>query len=199
MASAAPSRKVFIVHGKDEKNKDALKEMLQEWALEPVILAEQPNRGRTLVEKLLDHTSDVGFAFVLMTADDIGATMSDYEKFRDLLEGFTDTWRAEEGLGWPRKTKKQLVPSSDVEAAIKQSHTIFKLRARQNVVFEYGLCIGALERDKVCLLVSGEVELPTDILGYGYINIFLSCLARALPVRIPTLRSDIAQIGRAHV
>jgi predicted nucleotide-binding protein len=183
MVSAPPSRKVFIVHGKDEKNKDALKAMLQNWALEPIILAEQSNRGRTLIEKLLDHTSDVGFAFVLMTADDVGANMSDYEKLRDRLGAFRDTWYSENGLGWPRKIKKHLVPGSDIEAAIKQSQTIFKPRARQNVVFEYGLCVGTLKRGKVCLLVSGEVELPTDILGYAYIKFDSSIRECELDIR----------------
>ena len=39
--------------------------------LEVVILSEQVNRGATIIEKLERH-SDVQFAVVLMTADDIG-------------------------------------------------------------------------------------------------------------------------------
>jgi hypothetical protein len=60
-------RKIFIVHGKHESSKNTLENMSREWGLEPVVLAEQPNRGRVLLNKLLDHTSDVGFAFVIMT------------------------------------------------------------------------------------------------------------------------------------
>jgi len=168
---SAPSKKIFIVHGRDEKNKNELKKMLRRWGLQPIILADQPHGGRDLLQKLLDvaRPSDIGFAFVLMTADDVGATTTHYAKFRDRLEGFMDTWHAEKGLGWPRSTRKQLLPHSDIEAAIKQSHAIFKPRARQNVVFEHGLCIGTLGPDKVCLLLSGELEKPSDILGRGYI------------------------------
>jgi len=48
---------------------------------------------------------------------------------------------------------------------------LFRLRVRQNVMFEYGLCIGALKREKVCPLVKKgppTIEIPSDILGYGY-------------------------------
>jgi len=38
--------------------------------LEPVILHEQPNRGRTVIEKFEEH-SDVAFAVVLFTPDDV--------------------------------------------------------------------------------------------------------------------------------
>lgn len=44
-------------------------------------------------------------------------------------------------------------------------------RARQNVVFELGLFIGLLGRDKVAALNDPGVELPTDFSGVGYILI----------------------------
>ena len=37
------------------------------------MLHEQPNRGRTIIEKFVDYAS-VGFAVVLLTADDLGGT-----------------------------------------------------------------------------------------------------------------------------
>jgi predicted nucleotide-binding protein len=40
--------------------------------LEPVILDEQANEGRTILEKLEANTEDVGFAVVLLQADDHG-------------------------------------------------------------------------------------------------------------------------------
>ena len=43
-----------------------------------------------------------------------------------------------------------------------------KPRVRQNVVFELGYFIGALKRNRVCALVKGEVELPSDIHGVVY-------------------------------
>ena len=44
-----------------------------------MILHEQPNRGRTIIEKFEKH-SDVQFAVVLLTPDDIGAPISDPTK-----------------------------------------------------------------------------------------------------------------------
>ena len=44
---------------------------LEKLNLEVVILHEQANKGRTVIEKFEQH-SDVGFAVVLMTPDDIG-------------------------------------------------------------------------------------------------------------------------------
>ena len=42
-------------------------------------------------------------------------------------------------------------------------------RARQNVVFELGYFMGKLGRDRVCLLLKDQVELPSDIGGIVYI------------------------------
>jgi predicted nucleotide-binding protein len=67
----ANTKKVFIVHGHDDVLKNALARFLQRIGLTPVILHEQPNRGRTIIEKFIDH-SDVGFAVVLLTPDDKG-------------------------------------------------------------------------------------------------------------------------------
>lgn len=64
---------VFIVHGRD---KTALHEMtgfVRMLGLNPVVLHDQPNRGRTIIEKLEGH-STVGFAVVLLTPDDVGGT-----------------------------------------------------------------------------------------------------------------------------
>ena len=41
----------------------------------PIILHEQPNQGRTVIEKFEAH-SDVSFAVVLLTPDDMGAVVS---------------------------------------------------------------------------------------------------------------------------
>lgn len=46
-----------------------------------------------------------------------------------------------------------------------------KPRARQNVVFELGLFIALLGRDKVAALNDPEIEIPTDFSGVAYIPI----------------------------
>lgn len=65
------SRRVFVVHGHDDGAKETVARFLGRLDLEPVILHEQPNRGRTVIEKFEDY-SDVAFAVVLFTPDDIG-------------------------------------------------------------------------------------------------------------------------------
>jgi len=66
-------RDVFIVHGHDEAAKEAVARFLQRLDLNPVILHEQPNVGRTIIEKFETY-ANVGFAVVLLTADDVGAS-----------------------------------------------------------------------------------------------------------------------------
>jgi predicted nucleotide-binding protein len=67
------SRKVFVVHGHDTTARETCARLLQKLGLEPVILHEMPNAGRTIIEKFHDY-SDVGFAVVILTADDKGTT-----------------------------------------------------------------------------------------------------------------------------
>lgn len=65
------SNRVFIVHGQNEGAKYAVTNVLHQVGLEPIILHEMPNQGKTIIEKLEDH-SNVAFAVVLLTPDDIG-------------------------------------------------------------------------------------------------------------------------------
>ena len=65
-------KKVFIVHGHNETVKQSVARTLENMGLTPIILAEQPDRGRTVIEKFENEGNDVGFAVVLLTADDKG-------------------------------------------------------------------------------------------------------------------------------
>jgi predicted nucleotide-binding protein len=150
IVSAPTSKKIFIVHGKDEENTKILKEMLVQWGFEPIIMIEEPHMGRTLIEKLIALKSDVGYVFVLMTPDDIGIGRTELTK---LVQGF------ESAAGHH--------PANATELAALLT---LKGRARQNVIFEYGLFMGHLGREKVCLLKKGTVDFPTDLLGLGYIE-----------------------------
>lgn len=67
---ALRSNKVFIVHGHDEKAKQELEIFLTELGLEPVVLHRQADEGKTIIEKFEKH-SDVGYAFILLTPDEI--------------------------------------------------------------------------------------------------------------------------------
>lgn len=63
-------RQVFIVHGHAEAAREKVARFLERCDLEPIILHEQVNQGRTIIEKF-EAYSDVGFAVVLLTPDDM--------------------------------------------------------------------------------------------------------------------------------
>ena len=65
------NNRVFVVHGRDEATRETVARFLEKLKLDAIILHEQPNRGRTIIEKFVDN-SDVAYAIVLLTADDIG-------------------------------------------------------------------------------------------------------------------------------
>lgn len=67
----ALKRKVFIVHGHDEGARETVARFLERIGFEVIILHEQANRGRTVIEKVEVH-GDVPFAVVLLTPDDEG-------------------------------------------------------------------------------------------------------------------------------
>jgi predicted nucleotide-binding protein len=67
----AISNKIFVVHGHDKAALSEVARNLEKLNLRPVILQEQPNRGTTIIEKFEANT-DVGFAVILMTDDDLG-------------------------------------------------------------------------------------------------------------------------------
>ena len=65
--------KVFIAHGRNETPALRLARFLDKrHPIEAILLEEQSHRGRTLIEKLEAH-SDVDFAFITLTPDDVGA------------------------------------------------------------------------------------------------------------------------------
>ena len=118
------AQRIFIVHGHDAAMKTEVARFVERLDLEAVILHEMPNAGRTIMEKLEEH-SGVDFAIVLLSPDDLGRSATSTEE----------------------------TP-----------------RARQNVVFEMGLLIGMLGRDRVCILCKGDVERPSDASGIVYLR-----------------------------
>lgn len=63
--------KVFIVHGHDKAAQTKVARFVEKMGLEAIILHEKASSGRTIIEKI-EHYSDVGFAIVLYTPDDVG-------------------------------------------------------------------------------------------------------------------------------
>lgn len=72
--------KVFIVHGHGELAKITAARTLEQFGLTPIILHEQEDYGNTIIEKFESNATDVGFAVVLLTADDMGISRKDIEK-----------------------------------------------------------------------------------------------------------------------
>jgi len=54
------------------------------------------------------------------------------------------------------------------EASKEESKRNIELRARQNVIFEFGYFAGKLGRNRVCCLHKSGVKLPTDLHGIIY-------------------------------
>lgn len=162
------SRKVFTVHGADHEPMEELKIMLYEFGLFPIILHEQPSGSRTIVEKL-EKYSDVGYAFVILTPDDVGcldarvsrSLKSVVETLQNLIETYT--------------VIKRKGPLKKARSELSRVISLFKARPRQNVVLEFGYFIGKLDRDgvhgrdRVCCLLKGDVERPSDMHGIVYI------------------------------
>lgn len=65
-------KKVFVVYGHDKNARTQLEAMLRRWDLEPIILDQLVSSGQTIIEKLEENVSQVNFAIVLATPDDIG-------------------------------------------------------------------------------------------------------------------------------
>lgn len=117
------SNKIFIVHGRDHNLLTQVENALMKLGLDPIVLQEQANNGKTIIEKI-EECTDVGFGIVLYTPCD--------------------------------------------EGRLKSEDGELKSRARQNVVLEHGYLMGKLGRERVCCLVSDDVEFPSDIQGVVY-------------------------------
>jgi len=72
------SRRVFVVHGHDGEAREMVARFLKAMEFEPVILHEQANQGGTVIEKF-EANSDVDFAVILLTPDDLGRSIREDE------------------------------------------------------------------------------------------------------------------------
>jgi predicted nucleotide-binding protein len=77
---AAEIESIFIVHGHDEGLKLAVHGFLRDVTdIDPVILHDQPSRGRTVLEKFEAVGSAAGYAIVLLSKDDVGGAAEESE------------------------------------------------------------------------------------------------------------------------
>ncbi len=78
---ALSARKVFVVHGHDTEMKETVARFLERIEFEAVILHEQANAGDTTIEKF-ERNSDVGYAVVLLSGDDVGAPVGSQDELK---------------------------------------------------------------------------------------------------------------------
>lgn len=72
-------KKVFIVHGHDHALKSDLEVFCRDLGLDPIVLHRKADEGLTVIEKFEQH-SDVQYAFVLLTPDDMGYPVAESRK-----------------------------------------------------------------------------------------------------------------------
>ena len=72
IATKSLSNEIFIVHGHDETAKSQVALLIERAGLKPIILHEQGNGGKTIIEKFEKYGSAVGFAVVIASPDDVG-------------------------------------------------------------------------------------------------------------------------------
>ncbi|MCV0387566.1 MAG: nucleotide-binding protein [Nitrobacter sp.] len=82
VSSKSLSDNVFVVHGHDDAAKEQVARVIERAGLNVTILHEQPNGGKTIIEKFENHGSAAGFAVVIATPDDEGAVRGEPSKPR---------------------------------------------------------------------------------------------------------------------
>lgn len=74
-------KRIFLVHGHNQEWRETVARFLEKMDLSPIILHEQPDQGRTIIEKF-EVYADVGFAVVVVTGDDVGSAVSEQERLK---------------------------------------------------------------------------------------------------------------------
>jgi len=66
------TNQIFVVHGHDNEMKEAVARILERLGFEPIILHEQANLGKTIIEKFEACSENASFTVVLLSPDDLG-------------------------------------------------------------------------------------------------------------------------------
>jgi predicted nucleotide-binding protein len=62
--------KIFIVHGHDHAAANEIELSLNRHGLEAIVLHRQPDKGRTLIEKIEHYAANVAYVIIILTPDD---------------------------------------------------------------------------------------------------------------------------------
>lgn len=71
------TNRVFLVHGHGNEELQTVARFLERIGLQPVILREQVDSGRTIIEKFEHHAEQANYAIILLTEDDLGRSKRD--------------------------------------------------------------------------------------------------------------------------
>lgn len=112
------NKTAFIIHGHDNELKTEVQLLLKRAGVSSIVLHEQADKGRTIIDKIIGETQIAGYAIALLTPDDL----------------------TQHG----------------------------NIRARQNVILEVGFFLGLLGKERLRMIVKGEVEIPSDLQGILY-------------------------------
>lgn len=149
MTTTTSKPTVFVVHGHDHAARDRIVAFLRKQdGFRTVVLEEEANRGKTIIEKFENHAREAAFAVVIATPDDVGCTSSALKT-------------------WDPLAKARLSPNNE-ELTLETIQVVpppTRPRARQNVILEWGYFAGKLGRDRVMLVQLEGVELPSDLSG----------------------------------
>jgi len=133
---------VFIGHGRDMKEALELQKYLRDDLKVDAKMFEDMKKEsgcKTIIELLDYFKKNVSYAFIIFTPDDYGCLCEEMDRLTDEL--------------YRDKKKSRTDTLNEICETLKK-------RPRQNVVFELGLFIGAIERDKVCYLLQKDITDP---------------------------------------
>jgi predicted nucleotide-binding protein len=138
----------FIVHGRDETSAILLQKHLLEKGINAEMFEDFKRRVKgnsTVIEELIKIKDETNYAFIIATADDLGNLGNEVDYYIDELVRGNSSVKAKDVC--------------DIKSKLNY-------RPRQNVMFEFGLFLGVLGREKVeCLWDKKIGEEPSDIKG----------------------------------
>lgn len=79
VATASPPKSVFIVHGHDDQLLKLVEGHLARLGVESVVLRRIGGPAQSLLQKFMQWGSETRFALVLLSADDLGASRTQYD------------------------------------------------------------------------------------------------------------------------
>lgn len=173
------AKRVFIVHGHNLWLRDQVRDYISSLKLQPVILADLPNQGNTVIEKLERAAGTVNFVIVLLTAEDYGAPEGYLHWLHEIeVRGYELLKASAQSVAVNVTEQEAEARSKNLEdmferliLQVGKARELLTQRARQNVILELGIFISRTGRNRVCVLTDPDVEVPSDISGIATISI----------------------------